>query len=579
MRKRQNQIALFVILVVTAFSLVVTWPGNPDKYLPSFIPWPSGHGLNIGGFDRDEFRLGLDLAGGVSVTLEATGESVAVRPGETLVEFAGRRDVSIDTLIDLNAELEDLSLAEHARPFPDALSRLEVPLAIAGEELAAAIDQAREVIEERVSGVGISEAEVVMLGADRINVQIPGVTAQEAAQLVGSVAQLEFREIDPANPQVPPPVDPIDVRVTLEEAFHPLFAEELEEIAQRFRTYPVFDPDQDVIVVNGIRWIPAVAVGRDGQEQVLTGEFLIADSIQRDFVGGVPALNFRFDSAGAQLFERITARLVRDQRPLGIFLDGQLISAPSVSAVISERGVITGLSDEDARRLRRQLRAGALPLNLTVIQQTEVAASLGEDSVVDSVQAGLVAFLAIVLFMVLYYRLLGVLAALALLVYVAMLMATFKLVPITLTLAGIAGFVLSLGLAVDANILIFERVKEELRLRRGLQAAIDAGFARAWPAIRDSNVSTLITVAILYFFGDQFNANLIKSFAVALFIGTLFSMVTAILVTRTFLNLTVGFRLGRRPRLFGVTWDTGEEDGRAASRGQREPLPGSGGGD
>ena len=223
-----------------------------------------------------------------------------------------------------------------------------------------------------------------------------------------------------------------------------------------------------------------------------------------------------------------------------------------MNAVISRSGIITGLSDDDARTLRLQLRAGALPINFQTIQQTEVAATLGEDSVVDTVQAGLIAFLAIVVFMVVYYRLPGLLAALALFVYAAMVMATFKLVPVTLTLAGIAGFVLSVGLAVDGNILIFERMKEELRLGRSLQGAIEAGWNRAWPAIRDGNVSTLITVAILWFFADALNANLIKSFAIALLVGTIFSMVTAIFVTRTFLNALVGFRLTRRPWLFGI---------------------------
>jgi len=285
---------------------------------------------------------------------------------------------------------------------------------------------------------------------------------------------------------------------------------------------------------------------------------------------GEPALNFRFDDDGARLFEQITRRLVMGQEPLGIFLDGQLVSAPVVRAVISDQGVISGLSNDEVIVLRSQLRAGSLPLNLSVIQETEVSATLGEDSVVDTVQAGLVAFLAIVLFMVVYYRLPGVLGALALIVYAVIVMTTFKLVPITLTLAGIAGFVLSLGLAVDGNILIFERMREELRLGRNLSSSIDIGFNRAWPAIRDSNVSTLITVAILYFFGDQFNANLIKSFAITLFIGTIFSMVSAIFVTRTFLNLTVGLVSPRQMSLFGV--EPPERDGSISGVAQ----PGSG---
>ena len=585
MRKRQNQVALLLILAVTAFSIVVTWPGSPDRYLPNFIPWPSGGGISIGDFERKDFRLGLDLAGGVSVTLEATGESVRVRAGESAEEFAERTDVTVGALLDLNPALADLTAAERARPLPVSFERLTLPLSQTGADFEEGIEQARGIMEQRVSGFGVSEAEVIILGSDRINVQIPGVTASEAAGLVGSVALLEFREIDPRQPTQPLPLDPLTVQATLEDAFDPLRLvppdpdQLLPLTPPRLIEYPVLDPDQDVIVVAGQRWIPATGRDADGAEVQLVGEFLEADSVQITFSSGLPAIAFRFDAEGGDIFEEITSRLAPTNSPLGIFVDGQLVSAPRVQAVISRSGVITGLTAEVAQILRRQLRAGALPLNFSVIQQTEVAATLGDDSVVDTVQAGLVGFLAIIVFMILYYRLPGVLAALALMVYVAAVMATFKLVPVTLTLAGIAGFVLSLGLAVDANILIFERMREELRLGRGLQAAIDTGFNRAWPAIRDANVSTLIIVAILYIFGDQFNASLIKSFAVTLFIGTLFSMATAIFVTRTFLNLVVGFGLGRKPWLFGIHRIAEEASTAPDGRRRRQPAPGARGGD
>ena len=557
MRRRQNQIALFVILAVATFCIVVTWPGNPGKYLPGFIPWPSGAGLSVGGFERNEFRLGLDLAGGVSVTLEAAGSAAPVREGESLNDFAARQDVPLATLLDLNPDLARLDPAEHDRPLADTISTVILPLD-PDLDLSEEIEQARIIIEERVNGFGVSEAEVTIVGGDRINAQIPGVSAAQAAGLVGSTALLEFREIDPVFPLAPLPVDPLAVRTTLVDAFDPAARQGGPDARPRLSETRVADPTEDVILAprrSGeppVRWIPARGL-LDGEEVSLTGTFLIADSITRTLDGvGQPALTFEFDDDGAELFEQITGRLVTAQAPLGIFVDGRLISAPNVNAVISRSGIITGLSDDDARTLRLQLRAGALPINFQTIQQTEVAATLGEDSVVDTVQAGLIAFLAIVVFMVVYYRLPGLLAALALFVYAAMVMATFKLVPVTLTLAGIAGFVLSVGLAVDGNILIFERMKEELRLGRSLQGAIEAGWNRAWPAIRDGNVSTLITVAILWFFADALNANLIKSFAIALLVGTIFSMVTAIFVTRTFLNALVGFRLTRRPWLFGI---------------------------
>ena len=581
MRRRKNLIALLAILVVTSFSIFVTWPGNPDKYLPDFIPWPGGGGLNIGNFDRDEFRLGLDLAGGVSVTLEASGKSAQVRRGEVLEAFAQRNRVDIPTLLDLNPELKDLDSEEIGRSLPDTTQSLVLPLDIEGEDLDDAIAEARDIIAERVSGFGVSEAEVTTVGDTRINAQIPGVTAEEAADLVGSTALLEFREIDPFFRFVPPPVDPFTVEQTLEDAFDPQLIEPPDTETPRLAEFPLGDPTEDVVVVDGVRWIPARARDRQGEEVQLTGDFLIADSISRTIdQSGQTALSFEFDSEGARLFEQLTERLSVNQAPLGIFVDRRLISQPRVQAVISDRGIITGISDQEARTLRRQLRAGALPINFQTIQQTEVAATLGEDSVIDTVQAGLVAYLAITLFMVLYYRLPGVMAALALIVYASVVMVTFKLVPITLTLAGIAGFVLAVGLAVDANILIFERMKEELRLGRGLQGSIEVGWSRAWPAIRDANVSTLITVGILWFFADQLNANLIKSFAIALFVGTVFSMVTAIFVTRTFLNLTVGLGLARRPWLFGIR-EMPEDDTPTPGRPRRsaEPASGSGGGD
>ncbi len=557
MRRRQNQLALFVILAVTTFCIVVTWPGNPDKYLPGVIPWPSGAGLTVGGFERTQFRLGLDLAGGVSVTLEASGSAAPVREGESLNDFAARHDVPLDTLLDLNPDLARLDPAEHDRPLADTMGTVILPLD-PDLDLTEEIEQARMIIEQRVNGFGVSEAEVTIVGGDRINAQIPGVSAAQAAGLVGSTAQLEFREVDPVFPLSAPPVDPIGVRTTLVDAFDPAARLGGTERPPRLSETRVADPSEDVILAPRrpgeppVRWIPARGL-LGGEEVSLTGTFLIADSITRTLDGvGQPALTFEFDDDGAELFEQITGRLVTAQAPLGIFVDGNLISAPNVNAVISRSGIITGLSDENARTLRLQLRAGALPINFQTIQQTEVAATLGEDSVVDTVQAGLIAFLAIVIFMVVYYRLPGLLAALALFVYAAMVMATFKLVPVTLTLAGIAGFVLSVGLAVDGNILIFERMKEELRLGRSLQGAIEAGWNRAWPAIRDGNVSTLITVAILWIFADALNANLIKSFAIALLVGTIFSMVTAIFVTRSFLHALIGFRLTRRPWLFGI---------------------------
>ena len=232
-----------------------------------------------------------------------------------------------------------------------------------------------------------------------------------------------------------------------------------------------------------------------------------------------------------------------------------MIAAPGVDrAIESDQAVIEGLERDEANNLARNLNAGALPVRLTVIQTSIVEATLGEQTLVKAVQAGLIGVLAVMAFMIIYYRVPGVLASMALFTYIVTTMMLFKLGPIigpvTITLAGIAGFVLSIGMAVDANILVFERMKEELRSGRSLASAVEHGFDRAWSSIRDSNISTLITCGILWWFGEQFNAQLVQGFAVTLAIGVLVSMFTAITATRTLLRLTVGTPLAKRLWLF-----------------------------
>jgi len=275
-------------------------------------------------------------------------------------------------------------------------------------------------------------------------------------------------------------------------------------------------------------------------------------------------VQFEWTSEGAILSEQVTSRLVGQQ--LAIFLDNELLSAPVVRAVITDSGIIDGMpltsidGRTGARELVVQLNSGALPVQLTVLQEQEVDATLGEDSVQRSVLAGEIGLLLVALFMILYYRTPGFLAAVALFVYTLLTMAVFKLIPVTLNLAGIAAFVLSVGMAVDANILIFERMKEELRAGRAYRTALDAGFARAWSSIRDSNVSTLITCFILFILGGglevpglgAFEAPLVQGFAVTLAVGVLVSMFSAITVTRTLMKALGGTRLARQPDLLGT---------------------------
>jgi preprotein translocase subunit SecD len=224
---------------------------------------------------------------------------------------------------------------------------------------------------------------------------------------------------------------------------------------------------------------------------------------------------------------------------LAIVLDGQIISAPSIQNPITDgQGVITGnFTNESANALAVQLRYGSLPVPLKIASSETVGPTLGKESLQQSLVAGVIGLIIVILFMGLYYRLPGILADIALLVYTLLTLAIFKLIPVTLTLPGIAGFVLSIGVAVDANVLIFERMKEELRAGRTLRQAIDIGWSRAWLSIRDSNLSTLITCLILYIFGNTFGASIVKGFSVTLAIGVGVSMFTAIVVTRTFLHL------------------------------------------
>ena len=370
-------------------------------------------------------------------------------------------------------------------------------------DLDAAIDSARDVFERRVNEFGVSEAEISRASGNRLQVGVPGLDVTDARELIGKTAALEFM---------------------------------------------VLNDEGDLVPATGVV---------DGAVLAMTGEHLKNNTFPSR-LSTTFAVNFETTGTGAKLMDQITSRALQfseaDQRRLlVVILDEEVISSATITGVISDQGQITGQeSFSTARDLSRQLNAGALPIPFEIIQATEVSASLGDDSVVDSVHAGEIGLLAVALFMLLYYRLPGLLAGLALAIYAALTLAVFKLWPVTLTLSGIAAFVLSVGMAVDANVLIFERMKEELRRGHTLNRAIDIGFSRAWSSIRDSNVSTLITCLILFWFGDQFGSALVKGFALTLAIGVLISMFSAITITRTFLKMIVGTRIARNPWLFNA---------------------------
>lgn len=369
-------------------------------------------------------------------------------------------------------------------------------------------------IEQRVNRYGVTEPIVQTIRHEAGNfilVQLPGVeNIDEALKLIGQVGQLEFKE------------------------------QELDAVGK-----PVLDDKGNP------KWVMAKGAGADGKERELTGKYFKPNArVNLHPQTNEPEVEFEWNPEGAVLFEQITKRNL--QKPLGIFLDNELISAPTVQAVIKERGVITGLDINEAKTLAIQLNSGALDVPLKVVERRDVGATLGEDSLKKSLLAGEIGAALVMLFMIIYYRVPGFVACLALIVYGVLVLAIFKLIPVVLTLPGIAGFIVSVGLGVDGNVLISERLKEELRRERSLGAAVEEGFRRAWAAIWDANVTVFIACAVLYWLGNTFGNFMVVGFATTLFIGTALSMFTQIVVTRTFLRTVVSSRLATSPSAYGV---------------------------
>jgi protein-export membrane protein SecD len=373
-----------------------------------------------------------------------------------------------------------------------------------------AMTAAKTIVENRVNGLGVAEAVVQAQGENRLIVELPGVdNPDQAVETLRSTGQLEF--IDPAGV-------PLSQGMVINTTNHPSLASDLQaEIAAGTALpEPIPYPDQ---LFN----------------TVMTGDILRNVVATQDQLNQW-LINFELTGEGSDQFFDYTSTHIG--QPLAIVLDGRVLSAPTINAAIRDTGIIEGqFTGEEAESLAVQMRYGALPVPLRVIDIRTIGASLGQDSVQDSLRAGLLGILAVLLFMLLLYRFPGLLADFALVIYVLLNLALFKLIPVTLTLAGIAGFILSIGMAVDANILIFERMKEELRNGRSVRLAVETGFDRAWLAIRDGNLSTLISCAVLYWFGNTFGASVVKGFAVTLSIGVILSMLTAVLITRTLMRV------------------------------------------
>jgi len=388
-----------------------------------------------------------------------------------------------------------------------ALLQADIPCDQVSNE---AMETARTIVEKRVNGLGVSEAVVQLADNCRIVVELPGERDPEhALEVIKKTGVLEF--VDLGTTYLPPGT-PVKT-----------------DFNSGSKTE---SPAED----NTEATPEATATPEKIWHTVMTGAELKAVNVQPDPTGKSYEIAFELTDEGAKIFGDYTSKNVG--KILGIALDGKIISAPRVNSPITDgRGVITGdFTLQSANDLAIQMRYGSLPIPLKVVQSRTVGPTLGEDSLRKSVHAGIIAIIVILSFMALYYRLPGLVADLALITYALLSIAIFKWIPVTFTLPGIAGFVLSIGMAVDANILIFERMKEELRDGHPLVHAIDLGWERAWPSIRDANISTLITTAILFWFGNAYGASLVKGFAVTLALGVLVSLFTAVTITRIFLH-------------------------------------------
>lgn len=398
---------------------------------------------------------------------------------------------------------------------------LEADLPEGSTPSAGAMDAAKQIVERRVNGLGVAEPIVQTQGErqDRIVVELPGYSdPQQAIDTIKQTGLLEFAIIPTG--QLPPEAD-TEVRTYCPDVTKVDCGNPSQSPPPAEATTPATDtvPSQTyVTLMTGAALQDAVVSRND------VGEWLI---------------DFTLGAEGSRIFGDFTTAHVGDY--LAIVLDKKILSAPVINGPITGgRGQISGAFTQDsANQLAIQLRYGALPVPLQVVESRVVGPSLGQDSLNRSLVAGAIGMTIVVLFMILYYRLPGVVAVLAILSYALITLALFKLIPVTLSLAGIAGFLLSTGSALDANILIFERLKEELRNGRSLSSALEPAWRRAWPSIRDSNIATVIICGILYWFGSAFGASIVQGFAVTLFLGVLVSLFTALIVTRTFLSVVV----------------------------------------
>ncbi|MBG1241766.1 protein translocase subunit SecD [Nostoc sp. UIC 10607] len=400
------------------------------------------------------------------------------------------------------------------------------------------LEGVKKVVEGRINGLGVSEPVIQTVGADKILVQLPGVNNPEQAERVlGGTAQLEFRTQKPNT----------ETQLFAFQASRAELKAKQEELRKSTDKAAIVKNQEDLQNSN-----QAIAELFESTNPPLIGKYL-KDAYGEPTQGNNWNVAIRFDQQGGQLFADLTKNLAGTGRSIGVFLDNELISAPTVGIEFAATGitggaaVITGnFTAQQANDLGVQLRGGALPVPVEIAEIRTVGATLGKDSITSSIYAGIGGLTLVLVFMVVYYRLPGLIADVALLIYALLTWATFALLGVTLTLPGIAGFILSIGMAVDANVLIFERTREELQAGKSLYRSVESGFYRAFSSILDGNVTTVIACAALFWLG----AGLVKGFALTLALGVAVSMFTAITCSRTLMFLAITIPALKKPELF-----------------------------
>jgi preprotein translocase subunit SecD len=421
---------------------------------------------------------------------------------------------------------------------------LEADVADCSAVDADALNVTRQILESRANALGVSEIVMQIAGQCRIVAEFPGVSnPEEVVAALQQTALLEFVDLG---------VEPLLDGSEIVTDYDPAAAGPGGTIATPI---PGTDPTPSPTAAAdaGATPDPAATAAPRVFHTVMTGAALDTVGVQPGSIGGAYQIAFTLKPEAAQVFSDYTSTHVNQY--LAIVLDKTLISAPIIKSAITDgQGVIEGgFTSESANALAVQLRYGSLPVPVKVVESRTVGPTLGEESIRKGLTAGIIGLTVVVLFMALYYRLPGLVADVALIIYALITLTLYKLIPVVITMPGLAGFILSIGMAVDANVLIFERLKEELRAGRSLQQAIDLGWRRAWPSIRDSNISSLITCAILFIFGSTFGASMVKGFSITLSLGILISLFTAIIVTRTFLHLVLDrVKTAEHPGWFGL---------------------------